>query len=85
MFNKKTNEKRFNEVYGKILSFNYFPNFNNFYELKDNKEWWAVCFPELMTVDNKTAWSKMPLEMKEYIQSLPEYDEEIFKAITERE
>ena len=85
LFNKKINKKRFNEVYGKILSFNYFPNFNNFYELKGNKEWWAVTFPELMTVDNKTAWSKMPKEMKEYIQGLPEYDEEIFKEIAEKE
>ena len=85
LFNKKIDKKRFDEVFEKILSFNYFPNFNNLYELKGNKEWWAVCFPELMTVDDKTAWSEMPPEMKEYIQSLPEYDEEVFKAITEME
>ena len=36
-----------------------------------------------MNVDNKTAWSKMPAEMKEYLQSLPEYDEKVFKEVTE--
>jgi hypothetical protein len=38
-----------------------------------------------MAVDNKTAWSKMPSDMIEYIKSLPEYDEQIFRAITEQE
>ena len=43
----------------------------------------SAAFPELMVVDNKTAWSKIPPKMVEYIKSLPEYDEEVFKAITE--
>ena len=55
------------------------------YELKGNKEWWAIAFPELIHHDTKTAYSSMPKEMKEYIQSLPEYDEEIFKKITEED
>ena len=38
--------------------------------------------PNIFEIDNKTAWSTMPKEMKEYIQSLPEYDEEIFNKIT---
>jgi hypothetical protein len=38
-----------------------------------------------MFVDNKTAWSKMPDDMKKYLVSLPEYDEEVFKSITEVE
>lgn len=46
--------------------------------------WWALCFPELMTVDTKTAWSKMPKEMEEYIRSLPEFNEKIFNEITGR-
>ena len=83
VFNKKVTEERFNEIYHKIKSFGYNPRWDNFYELKGNKEWWAMAFPELMTVDNKTAWSKMPDEMKEYIKSLPEYSERIFNAITE--
>ena len=83
LFNKRVTEGRYKEVYQKIRDFNFFPHFDNFYELKGNKEWWALCFPELREVDNKTAWSKMPKEMLEYIKSLPEYDEEIFKNITE--
>ena len=85
IFNKLVSEERFNEVYRKLLKFNYEPLWDNFYELKGNKEWWSIAFPELMSVDNKTAWSKMPDEMRTYIKSLLEYDENIFKAITEME
>ena len=81
LFNKKTTQQRFEEVYNKIKSFNYQPRWDNFYELKGNKKWWSLCFPELMCVDNKTAWSKMPLEMVEYIKSLPEFNEKIFNSI----
>ena len=81
LFNKKVEKARFEQVYNKILSFEFYPNYNNFYKLKGDKEWWSICFPELMNVDSKTAWSKMPAEMKEYLQSLPEYDEEVFKAV----
>ena len=83
LFNKKVTKKRYEEVNQKIRVFNFIPHFDNFYELKGNKEWWALCFPELCEVDNKTAWSKMPKEMLDYIKSLPEYDEEIFKKITD--
>ena len=83
LFNKKVLKARFEEVYKKIKSFNFTPKWDNFYDLKGNKEWWVICFPELMSVDNKTAWSKIPPEMVEYIKSLPEYNEKIFKAITE--
>ena len=81
MFNKKTTKARFDEVYAHIQSFRYVPNFDNFYELKGDKEWWSLCFPMLMEVDNKTAWSKMPQEMIDYIKSLPEYNEKIFEKI----
>ena len=83
LFNKKVTKERFEEVFKEIKSFNWTPKWDNFYELKGNKEWWSIAFPELMSVDNKTAWSKIPPEMLEYIKSLPEYNEKIFKAITE--
>ena len=83
LFNKKVKKERFEEVYKRIKLFSFTPKWDNFYELKGNKEWWAIAFPELITVNNKTAWSKMPAEMIEYIKSLPEYNEKIFKAITE--
>ena len=83
LFNKKVTKERFNEIYHRLHGFNFVPQFDNFYELKGNKEWWSIAFPELMTVDNKTAWSKMPIKMIEYVKSLPEYNDKIFKAITE--
>lgn len=81
LFNKKIKKNRFDEVYNKILSFGFFPKYDNFYDLKGDKEWWAVCFPKLMNVDNATAWSKMPKEMDEYIRSLPEFNEKIYLKI----
>lgn len=83
LFNKKVKEERFEEVYAKIKSFDWVPHFNNSYELKGDKDWKSLCFPLLKEVDNKTAWSTMPEEMLEYIKSLPEYNEKIFKKITE--
>ena len=83
IFNKKCTEERFNEVYRKLKSFNWTPSFENWYDIKGDKEWWAFCFPELKEVSNKEAWSKMPSEMREYIESLPEFDKKIFKKITE--
>ena len=85
IFNKLVDENRYNEVHKRLLSFNYYPKYDNFYDLKGDKEWWSIAFPELMTVDNATAWGKMPKEMDEYIRSLPEFDEEIYKKITENE
>ena len=70
-------------MFSKIKSFNWQPKFDNFYDIKGNKEWYTIAFPDLMTVDNKTAWSKIPEDMKEYITSLLEYNEKVFKAITE--
>ena len=83
IFNKETTPERYEEVYEKITSFGWVPKFNNFYDLKGDKAWYTIPFPEVRCVDNKIAWSKMPSEMREYIQSLPEYDEVIFKKITE--
>lgn len=80
-FNKKITKNRFEEIYQRIMDFGFYPRFDNFYDLKGDKEWWTIAFPELMEVDNKTAWSKMPKEMRDYIESLPEYDEKIFNAI----
>ena len=85
LFNKKSDEERCAEVINGLRIFNWVPKWHNIYDLKGDKEWWAVCFPELMEYNPKEAWAKMPDEMLKYIQSLPEYDEKIFKAITECE
>lgn len=85
LFNKKSTEKRCKEVIKKLQSFGWYPKFHNIYDLKGNKEWWTVCFPKLMEAKPKDAWANMPEEMREYVKNLPEYDEEVFKKITEAE
>jgi hypothetical protein len=82
LFNKKRTEKRCQEVLKKLRSFGWSPKFDNTYDIKGNKEWWALCFPEIMAVDNKTAWSKMPENMREYIFSLPEFNKKVWDEIT---
>nr|DAE47509.1 MAG TPA: hypothetical protein [Caudoviricetes sp.] len=81
-FNKKINEDRFYEIYNRLIAFGWYPKFNNAETLKGNLEWYETNIPAIVLVDNKTAWSFMPTEMKEYIQSLPEYNEKIFNKIT---
>ena len=66
-----------------LLEFGWYPVFNNAYELKGEKKWEETNIPEIKGVSAKEAWSEMPSEMRDYIKSLPEYDEEIFRKITE--
>ena len=80
IFNKKVLKDRFFEVYDKILSFNFKPEYLNWNEIKGNKEWWAFNFERLVV--NDKPWSNMPTEMLEYIKSLPEYNKDIFNKIT---
>ncbi len=66
-----------------IRRFNWSPSFNNAFEMKKEKAYWfEVNIPKIFEIDNKTAWSTMPLEMKKYIQNLKEYNKEIFNKIT---
>ena len=83
LFNKIVSEKRINEVMEEIRRFNWSPSFNNAFEMKKEKAYWfEVNIPKIFEIDNKTAWSTMPLEMKKYIQNLKEYNKEIFNKIT---
>lgn len=82
LFNKSITEDRYNEVFYKINSFNWYPRFNNAEMLKGNLEWYETNIPKIVEIDNKTAWSFMPRQMLNYIKSLPEYDEELFDKIT---
>lgn len=81
-FNKPITEERFNKLIGTIKDFRWSPSFNNAEQLKGHLEWYETNIPAIVAVDNATAWSFMPAEMKAYIESLPEYDEEIFKLVT---
>ena len=81
-FNKPITEERFNKLIETIKDFRWSPSFNNAEQLKGHLEWYETNIPAIVAVDNATAWSFMPAEMKAYIESLPEYDEEIFKLVT---
>lgn len=48
---------------------------------KKKQEWYKVNIPSAFEIDNKTAWSTIPKAMEDYIKSLPEYSEKIFKKI----
>ena len=84
LFNKPISEDRFNEVFGKLGD--WYPNFTNAKELKakyGNGEWESTPAPAISGRTAREAYAEMPDDLKAYIRSLPEYDEEIFKAITE--
>ena len=83
LFNKPISKDRFEEVCSKLGS--WYPNFTNAEELKSkygNGEWKSTPAPAISGRTVKEAYAEMPDELREYIQSLPEYDEEIFKKIT---
>lgn len=82
IFNKSVNEKRFYEVWNKIQNYDWYPKFNNAYDLKETKCWEKTDATKIVRVDEKEAWSKMPKGMVDYIKSLPEFDKTIFKEIT---
>ena len=82
LFNKKVAEARINEVFSHIRDYGWYPKFNNAEELKGNLEWYETNISAIVNVPNKIAWSFMPDKMKQYIQSLPEYSEKIFRKVT---
>ena len=92
IFNKPVTAKRFNEVWGKLTYFKsaiwWNPNFTNAEELKEEYgkgDWTATPAPAITGRTAKEAYADMPEDLKTYIKSLPEYDDEIFRAITEGE
>ena len=83
IFNKPVTAERFNEVWGKLIGWK--PDFTNAQQLKrefgdDN---WAST--PALKIAGRTAsetYAEMPRELREYIKAMPEYDDQIFKAIT---
>lgn len=82
LFNKPNSAARCGAVIYKLRGFDWFPKFHNMYDLKGDMEWWRVCFPELVDVEPKEAWAKMPQKMLDYIRSLPEFDAKVFEKVT---
>ena len=85
VFNKSVSEERFSEIKNKLLGFTWRPHFTNAIELKEkygNGKWESTPIPIISVKTVKEAYADMPTEMIDYIKSLPEYDDYIFKVIT---
>ena len=83
LFNKPISKERFEEVYSELGS--WYPNFTNAEELKSkygNGEWKSTPAPAISGRTAKEAYAEMPTELVDYIKSLPEYDDKIFRKIT---
>src|SRR3990167_257880 len=85
IFGKKVTQKRFDEVFQKLNSFNWYPKFNNAFDfyLQKANDWEKVPADLIAPKTNKEAWADIPVPMKNYISSLKEYDKKTFKEITE--
>lgn len=83
LFNKPITEERFDEVNKKLGG--WYPDFTNAKKLNQkygNSEWCATPAPAITGRTAKEAYAEMPTELVNYINSLPEYDDEIFMKIT---
>lgn len=83
IFNKPVTEKRFTEI--SVGLGEWYPRFTNAEQLKEkygSGEWCSTPAPAIMGRTAKEAYAEMPTELVEYIKSLPEYDDEIFRKIT---
>lgn len=83
LFNKPISAKRFCEISNKLSG--WYPDFTNAEKLKQkygSGEWCATPAPAIAGRIAKEAYAEMPTELMEYIKSLPEYDDEIFRKIT---
>lgn len=88
IFNKPVDKKRFNKVCAELKGFGWTPDFTTATELKaeyGDGKWEQTPAPAITGRTSKEAYAEMPSEMLAYIKALPEYDDEIFRAITEAE
>ena len=86
LFNKPVSEDRFGEAWAALNG--WWPVFTNAYKLKEkygNGEWEQTPAPAIVGRTAKEVYAEMPDELREYIKAMPEYDDEIFRAITEAE
>ena len=85
LFNLNIDKKRFDEVKENIreCADGWYPKFTNAFDFYEKeKKWECVPAPRIEGVDDKTAYKDMPEKLIEYFKSLPEFDAEIFTAIT---
>lgn len=85
LFNLNIDKERFDEVIKNIreCADGWYPKFTNAFDYYEKeKKWECVPAPRIEGVDDKTAYKEMPKKLIEYFKSLPEFDAEIFTAIT---
>ena len=83
IFNKPVTVERFNEVWGKLNSWK--PDFTNAQQLKreyGDDQWASTPVFKITGREASEVYAEMPRELREYIKAMPEYDDEIYKAIT---
>lgn len=86
LFNKQVTEERIDEVKSKFREVaNYwYPKQTNAFELylKNGSDWSKVPVQDLVRKSWADSWKDMPQVGIDYLASLPEFDEKIFKEIT---
>ena len=83
IFNKPVTEDRFEEVWYALGD--WYPDFTNAEALKEKcgGAWKSTPASLISGRSAKEAYAEMPEALREYIKTMPEYDEELFRAITE--
>ena len=83
IFNKPVTVERFDEVWSKLNGWE--PYFTNAQQLKrefGDDKWANTPVFEITSREASEVYAEMPRKLREYIKAMPEYDDEIFKAIT---
>lgn len=83
IFNKPVTVERFDEVWSKLNGWK--PDFTNAQQLKrefGDGKWENTPAFEITSREASEVYAEMPRKLREYIKAMPEYDDEIFKAIT---
>ena len=83
IFNKPVTVERFNEVWSKLNVWK--PDFANAQQLKrefGDDKWANTPIFKITSREASEVYAEMPRKLREYIKAMPEYDDEIFKAIT---
>ena len=83
IFNKPVTAERFDEVWFKLNGWE--PDFTNAQQLKrefGDGKWANTPVFEITSREASEVYAEMPRKLREYIKAMPEYDDEIFKAIT---
>ena len=86
LFNKQVTEERIDEVKSKFreVTNNWYPKQTNAFELylENGPDWSKVPVQDLVRKSWAASWKDMPQVGIDYLASLPEFDEKIFKEVT---